>query len=185
MLATLLALTGSLIGAGAVVVLYLKWRGDLRRPWAVAGAWTAIAGSIALWTAAYTPDVGPPLAILVMTVVALGLVLKGADLRALTHFPSARPAPAQAAMRASWSAAAARALSAIIVAPGVGMTLGLLVWTWTPGHASTRFVCSVVVFLVAFAALQVWGLGAMRPWRALVLIALVGVTAAVPVTIGL
>lgn len=185
MLSTLLALMGSLTGAGAVSLLYLKWRGDVRHPAAVVGAWTAIAGSIALWTAAYTPDVGPPFAILVMTVVALGLVLRGTDLGALTRIPVARPTPSQAATPVSWSATAARTLAAVVAAPVVGMILGLLVWTWAPGHASTRFVCSVVVFLVAFAALQVWGLGAVRPWRALGLIALVGVTAAVPVTMGL
>ncbi len=185
MLSTFLALVGSLTGAGAVTLLYLKWRGDIRRPGVVAAAWIGIVGSIALWSAAYKPDVGAPFAIIVMTLVAFGLVLRGVDLKALARFPNVRRASPEAAARPSWSAAAARVISAVVAAPVVGMTLGLLAWIWAPGHASTRFVWAVVVFLTVFAATQVWGLSAVRPWRALCLIAMVGMTAAVPLTLGL
>lgn len=183
----LLALLGSLTGVAAVTLLYLRWRGDIRLPALVASAWIGIAGSILMWGAAYKPDVGVPFAILVMTLTGLGLVLRGADLKTLARFPTVRSAPSErpASGSRSWSGAAARALAAVLAAPVVGMTLGLLAWVWAPGHDSNRFVWAAVCFLVSFAALQVWGLSAARPWRTLCLIALVGLTAAVPVGLGL
>lgn len=185
MLPILLTLAGSIIGAGSVALLYLKWRGDLQQSYIVAAAWTGIAGSVTLWGAAYKADVGVPFAILLMTLVAMGLVLKGVDLGAMAQFPDTRRAASEPAGRISWPSAAARSLSAVVAAPVVGMTLGLLIWTWLPGHDANRLISAVVVFLAAFATLQVWGLSATRPWRALCLIVVLGVVAAIPVALGL
>ncbi|HEX8471169.1 MAG TPA: hypothetical protein VF633_08670 [Brevundimonas sp.] len=185
MLSSLLALPGSIIGAGSITLLYLKWRGDLQHPGVLAAAWAGIAASMVLWGAASKPDVGVPFAVGLMMLIALAFVLKGADLRALARFPDARRATSETAVRISWPSAAARTLSAVVAAPVVGMTVGLLVWTHVAGHEANRFICAVVVFLAAFAALQVWGLSALRPWRALALIVLVGVAAAIPVALGL
>jgi hypothetical protein len=170
--------------------LYLKWRGHLRQSWIVAAAWTGIASSIVLWSTAYEPDVGVPFAVMLMTLVAMGLVLKGVDLRTVAQFPDTRlpdirRSASETTVQISWPSVAARSLSAVVAAPMVGMTLGLLMWTWLPGHEADRLISAVVVFLAAFATLQVWGLSATRPWRALCLIVLLGVAAAIPVAMGL
>jgi hypothetical protein len=184
MTSLLLALFGSLVGVGAVTLLYLKWRGDLRSRAVVAVSWAAIAVSVILWAMAFPPDVGAAFAVLVMILMALGLLLRGVDLRALAQFPGARrtadPAPAR---RTTWSGVAARVLAVVAAAPAVGMSLGLLVWSGTPAHESTRFVLAVFSFLLAFAALLIWSLSAVRPWRALGLILVLGAAASVPVLV--
>jgi hypothetical protein len=181
----ILALAGSLAGTGAVTLLYRKWRGDIRHSYALVAAWAGVAASILLWSAAYEPYVGVPFAILVMTLVAMGFLLSGADLKAVAQFPSTRRAASDAAGRTSWSGVAARTLSSVVAAPVVGMILGLLAWPWVPGHDATRFFTAVIVFLAGSAAIIVWGLSAVRPWRALGMILLIGMAAAVPVALGL
>jgi hypothetical protein len=182
----LLALFGSVAGVGAVTLLYLRWRGDLQNSGWVAVSWAAAAMSIVLWAIAFEPDVGAAFAVLAMTVAALGLVGRGVDLPALGRFPSVRRVPnPEPAGKPSWSGVAARSLAVVAAAPAVSMSLGLLVWVVTPAHESTRFVLAVFSFLLAFAALLVWGLSAVRPWRALGLIALLGAAAAVPVAAAL
>lgn len=186
MMSLLLALVGSLLGVGAVVLLFLKWRGDLKSPAAVAVGWAAVAASILVWATAFTPDVGSAFAVLVMTVAALGLLVRGVDLAALARFPGVRRVPnPEPAGKPSWSGVAARILAALAAAPVVSLSLGLLVWVVTPGHESTRFVLAVFSFLIAFAVLLVWGLSAARPWRALGLIAALGAAAVVPVAAAL
>lgn len=186
MTSILLALFGSGVGASAVTLLYLRWRGDLQNSGWVAVSWTAVTASIGLWAIAFEPDVGAAFAVLTMTVAALGLVGRGVNLLALGRFPSVRRVPnPEPAGKPSWSGAVARSLAVVAAAPTVSMSLGLLVWVVTPAHESTRFVLAVFSFLLAFAALLVWGLSAVRPWRALGLITLLGAAAAVPVAAAL
>lgn len=186
MTSILLALLGSIVGVGAVALLHLKWRGDVRSRAFVAGGWAAMAVSVGLWAMAFEPDVGAAFAVLVLTLAALGLVLRGVDLPALARFPSVRRVPTpEPAGKPSWSGVVARMFAVVAAAPVVSMSLGLLVWVATPAHESTRFVLAVFSFLLAFAALLVWGLSAVRPWRALGLIALLGAAAAVPVAAAL
>ena len=186
MTSILLALFGSIVGVGAVTLLYLRWRGDLRNSVVVAAGWTAVAVSIALWTIGFKPDVGAAFAVLFMTVAALGLLFQGVDLPALARFPSTRRVPnPEPARRPSWSGVVARSLAVVAAAPTVSMSLGLLVWVVTPAHESTRFVLAVFSFLLAFAALLIWGLSAVRPWRALGMVVMLGAAAAVPVAAAL
>ena len=185
MVSVLLAFAGSLVGIGSVAALYFKWRGDLAQLYVTAAAWTGMAASIVLWGLAFKPDVGVPFAVMILTLTGLGLVVRGADPAAIVAFPSVRSAAPEGPASISWPAVAARGLSSVVAAPMVSMTLGLAAWTWAPGHEATRFVWGVVVFLIGCAALQVWGLGAVRPWRALVLILLVGLAGAVSVVVGL
>lgn len=186
MTSILLAVFGSIVGVGAVALLHLKWRGDVRSRAFVAGGWAAVAVSIGLWAIAFEPDVGAAFAVLVLTLAALGLVGRGVDLPALAQFPNIRRAAnPEPAGKPSWAGVAARTLAVVAAAPAVSMSLGLLVWVVTPAHESTRFVLAVFSFLLAFAALLVWGLSAVRPWRALGLIALLGAAAAVPVAAAL
>lgn len=179
-----LAALGALCGAGAVTLLYLKWRGALRHPLVVAAGWAGVVAAIALWSLAYEPYIGAPLAVLALTVVALGLVLRGTELRALVRFPETGRIRCDPAERLNWPGTIARTLAILIAAPVVGMVFGLLAWTWSGGHDATRFYWAVFGFVVVFAAVQVWGASARRPWRALGLISVLGLIATAPVIVG-
>lgn len=143
--------------------------------------WAFICLSLALWSTTYHPIVGIPFGVLAVMVMALGFVVRNGDWRGVLHRPeAARAGSAEPDASPSWPGVAARSLTALIVAPATGMGAGLLMWLWMPGHEATRFVGSVLGFVVVFAAAQLWGLSARRPWRALGLMSAVGIAIVIP-----
>lgn len=166
---------------GGVWLLYRKWKGSLGHPLSVAAGWAALFVSIVLWSTAYHPIVGIPFGVLTVMTMALGFVIRNGEWRGVFLRPEAgRAASADKGTAPSWSGLAARTLSALVVAPAAGMSAGILMWLWIPGHESTRFCWAVFGFVLFFAIAQVWGLSAQRPWRALGLMSAAGAVAALP-----
>ena len=166
---------GTLSGLAAVWALYLRWSGRISHRGVVALAWLGIAVCVLVWAYAFNADVGTSLAVLLVMTAGLAAVFRAPDVAGLMPFPQTRKAKTETKSRISLSRTTARTLSTVLVAPVVGMAAGLCVWSLCGGHDATRFVCAVFVFLIGYAVLQIWGASAMRPWRALGLMSVLGV----------
>lgn len=165
---------GSLSGLAAVWALYLRWSGRVSHRGVVALAWLGIAVCMLLWAYAYNADVGTSLATLWVMGAGLVAVFRAPDIAGILPFPETRKAKAESAARINWSRTAARTFSTVVLSPVVGLIAGVCVWAVCGGHDATRFVSAVVVFLISYAVLQIWGASAVRPWRALALMAAIG-----------
>ncbi|OYW79844.1 MAG: hypothetical protein B7Z26_07400 [Asticcacaulis sp. 32-58-5] len=173
--------------AAAIGLLYAKWRGEgLPAPvlnLAVPLAWAFLIVSAALWMRAYTPDFGLSVGFLVF--MSLPLIIIGwqgykgwtsaAPARERRERETAEPAPAKSGRGLRITA---RLLTCLIIAPAMGMAVGLLGWTYMPGHGSTRYAWAVFFFTMSFAIALIAGLSAQRPWRATGLTTLTAIVSA-------
>ena len=174
MIPVILVGSGTLSGLIGAALLHYRWKSPaFPRPLLLLG-WLGIGFCIWAWSAAVSADVGPAFATLVVMAAGLGLILMRADLRPIMPFPATRKAVRDTSSRPNWKRGIARILTCIIVAPLVGLSAGMLVWSLAGGHAATRFTTGVFVFLIGYAVLQIWALGSEKPWRTLGLMTLLG-----------
>lgn len=189
----LMTFTATVLIAGAVALLYLRWLGRglpaFIAPYAVPAAWLGMLASAALWMTAYKPDFGLPFGFL----IAMSLPLAVIAWQTLRNPDAATKPEKQRRERAPdvpdhlgkrrISRITARLISCLILAPVTGMAVAMLAWEYMPGHAATRYAWAVFSFSVASATALVVALSAQRPWRALGLIT--ASTAAVSTVVGL
>ncbi|ESQ80373.1 hypothetical protein [Asticcacaulis sp. YBE204] len=180
----------------AIVLLYLKWRGQglpagFDRA-AVPVAWLALAVSAVLWMLAYEPDFGLPVGCLIAMSLPLALIAwRNAKDDPARHKPEKdRRARSLPDVKERFSLRkggriVARLLSSFVISPLMGMAVGMVAWLYMPGHGSTRYAWAVFAFVTASVIGLVIGNSAQRPWRALGVLSLTGAVSAAVVGLPL
>jgi hypothetical protein len=153
----------------AVALLYLKWQGK-PWPWAVPVAWGALVVSAGLWMTAYKPDYGLPFGFLIFMSLPLLLIAGRIDWKGKPE--KQRRAKAVPDVAEHWTPGrtgriVARVLACLIIAPLIGMIVGMVAWRYMPGHEATRYALGVFIFNLVSAIALIVACSAQRPWRVL------------------
>lgn len=153
----------------AIALLYLKWQGKLW-PWAVPVAWGILIVSAGLWMTAYKPDYGLPFGFLIF--MSLPLILIAGRIDWKTKPEKQRRVKTLPDIPEHWTPrrigrVTARVLACFIIAPLIGMIVGMVAWRYMPGHEATRYALGVFIFNLVSAIALIVACSAQRPWRVL------------------